>query len=536
MAAAAPVLPNRRPAAAPRARIAARLAGNALQTFKGCLMDAIREKRDDHLFDDEWIVQVKPHVLPDDNRHQRFIAEDRNTFFDVEYRIQGHFMTKIRSKKTATIAEIIAYQHLPRVAAGAGAAAAADEGGGGAAARRADIDAANLSDVVEQIDEGTDASSFESVEDAVGRLSQIFQDVTLYKLYVDINDNRVVDALRAGAETIEFPISPLMRLGQVLKEVTAESSVAALMTVLDRLEGFVVRDGIPEHGVCTKVKTVAIKIYRAFKDHRECMTGMGCEDSPEIALKFASCAHRRHMCKGCLVHYIDTTTRVDVGTGMPTCHTCMTPLAMSDVQAVLDRDQMRAFYKRVKEAVGVRNGTMIRCTERRCSGVAHVADAIDSVTQCGMCSALYCVSCTDTYENHAGRGDAHCAEVRAAKRRRLLDGSRQGASHEMKPCPQCLTLIEKEPGSCNSMRCTICMLHYCFLCLKAIAFEGDGPGKFVRADASAACHAHLTENARMVYGVRSPAFWKAVDDNATAGCLGRMHSASGPGDRLVPEL
>jgi hypothetical protein len=164
-----------------------------------------------------------------------------------------------------------------------------------------------------------------------------------------------------------------------------------------------------------------------------------------------------------------------------------------------------------------------------------VADAVGNVTLCGMCSKLYCVSCMDPFDNHNGMGDAHCANVRAAKRRRLLDIALPSATHQRKPCPKCMTMIDKEPNTCNSVRCPNCMLHYCFLCLKITAVEGVGEGKFNAADANEASHAHMHADARAIYGARSAAFWRTVDENATPNCHGRMWDESGATDRLVPE-
>lgn len=467
----------------------------------------------DHTFRAEWVVEVSPYMNE--------LTRTRTGKFDVSYVLGGraHAHRSLKRKTLPEIASLLVDQHYRVVDAVQVDAVPRDLNAAAAA-----VAAFPTVDV--------DRVGFVGLQDA---LAEMIAYVTSPErtMSMPYDAAAIAAAVERNYELMTIRVPTVAKLAGALRGVCPHTdSTEKLQDVAAKLGG-IEGDGDESE----RMRRSIVRVIEAIVDQStKCMV---CYDDVPGMDRFTACKHLHRLCQEHIRTYVrDRSTRVDDKTGMPLCHACNACVSVSDIRGILGPDEARDFVKRAFEDVGVRTGRMARCAVAGCVGVFSTVDSIDSVSSCGRCDAMHCVNvgCHDLYENHVGKPPGgHCADVRAAKRRRTMDDLRDSVTDVRKPCPKCLILYDKVDGTCNAMRCPVCASHYCFLCLTTIAEEGDGPGQFSQADANSLAHAHMHADQRGAYGDREPRFYARLDETATPGCVGRMFDASGPHDKRMPD-
>ncbi|OBZ71757.1 hypothetical protein A0H81_08174 [Grifola frondosa] len=104
------------------------------------------------------------------------------------------------------------------------------------------------------------------------------------------------------------------------------------------------------------------------------------------------------------------------------------------------------------------------CKTPDCGEIYRVAaDGMSTPLNCPSCLVSFCAACHD--EGHDGRT---CEEWRVhrnpAEQERLLDEWARERSTDVRSCPTCKSMIEKD-GGCNHMICSHCGAHICWVCM-----------------------------------------------------------------------
>ena len=205
--------------------------------------------------------------------------------------------------------------------------------------------------------------------------------------------------------------------------------------------------------------SVAIRSQHQLKDGETCPV---CYDTIDQPYRLA-CGHA--YCYGCLRHFL--TSASDTKQFPLSCMgnegKCSIPIPLPVVQRFL----VPAKFKRLleisfREYLSRHPDKFKYCATPDCPEIYSLeSDSGDGIFRCRSCFVSVCVSCQ---EDHGGFS---CEEWKIHRdpetQERLLDSWAEG-NKDVKKCPKCKILIEKN-GGCNHMTCPKCAVHICWRCM-----------------------------------------------------------------------
>jgi len=187
-----------------------------------------------------------------------------------------------------------------------------------------------------------------------------------------------------------------------------------------------------------------------------------CYDTIDQPYRLA-CGHA--YCYSCLHHFLLTAsdTKQFPLSCMGDEGKCGLPIPLPVIQRFL----VPAQFKRLLEVsfldhLGRHPDKFRYCTTPDCPEIYSLeSDSGDGIFRCRSCFVSICVSCREDHDGFS------CEEWMIHRdpetQERLLESWAQG-SQDVKKCPKCNILIEKN-GGCNHMTCPKCEAHICWRCL-----------------------------------------------------------------------
>lgn len=184
-----------------------------------------------------------------------------------------------------------------------------------------------------------------------------------------------------------------------------------------------------------------------------------CFEEMEVLESFAlRCRHA--FCRSCWVAYLSEQLKMISSASRLTCpnHKCQERVLMSDVSKIHE-PLVAPWQDAILTTLIDKCDLYSSCPGPDCAMVASRrkhAPRSDPV-HCSLCSASYCFGCRQ--EPHK---PAECSELEQWNQ--IYSSSKFWIQTNTKPCPACKVPIEKNNG-CNHMHCTLCGVHFCWLCL-----------------------------------------------------------------------
>lgn len=89
----------------------------------------------------------------------------------------------------------------------------------------------------------------------------------------------------------------------------------------------------------------------------------------------------------------------------------------------------------------------------------NIPENTQHTLQCTHCLETWCLDCK-AYPFHSNKT---CTQY-ALSQRNDIDSTLKDTIKDMKPCPSCGYIIDKESGTCNKIVCAICHCKWCWLC------------------------------------------------------------------------
>ncbi|KAA8913643.1 hypothetical protein FN846DRAFT_929078 [Sphaerosporella brunnea] len=145
-------------------------------------------------------------------------------------------------------------------------------------------------------------------------------------------------------------------------------------------------------------------------------------------------------CTDCLTQLIQTSLKGETGSFPPIC--CKQPITASIAKDVLSSAEFAVYQERLEDRKSP--AQQLYCPNPRCSRRLD-----PGTTTCPQCRTRLCTACSQ--REHKGVCTADTELVELAKKQ------------HWKGCPRCGRLVDKEPGTCNHMRC-VCGQDFCYLC------------------------------------------------------------------------
>ena len=175
------------------------------------------------------------------------------------------------------------------------------------------------------------------------------------------------------------------------------------------------------------------------------------------------CGHA--YCSGCLRHFLLTAS--DTKQFPLSCigdeGTCDLPIPLPVIQRFLLPTQVKRLLEiSFLDHLGRHPEKFKYCATPDCPEIYSLeSDSGGGIFQCRSCFVSVCVSCGEDHEGFS------CEEWKVHRdpeaRERLLEGWAE-ENQNVKKCPKCSILIEKN-GGCNHMTCPKCSVHICWRCL-----------------------------------------------------------------------
>ena len=209
-------------------------------------------------------------------------------------------------------------------------------------------------------------------------------------------------------------------------------------------------------------------------------------DEEAILLKVTSrCAHPNEYCKECIVKHI--TTLVVGGSVRIACPSLECRSYMEGIEVLSLLRHNRELYDKADKIFldEVTSDDIVYCANSSCrSGFSLVDKDQTSFFLCSSCEMKTCVNCQVLW--HTG---LTCKQYKDSSPTAMTEAFLNERSENIKPCPRCSRLIEKDPATCNVARCCregdekcttilncthggLCGTRFCWLCLGLI--ENDG--------------------------------------------------------------
>jgi RNA recognition motif-containing protein len=203
----------------------------------------------------------------------------------------------------------------------------------------------------------------------------------------------------------------------------------------------------------------AIRSQHQIKDGETCPV---CYDNIDQSYRLG-CGHA--YCHGCLNHFLLTAS--DTKKFPLSCvgdeGTCGVPIPIPVIQRFLLPVQVKRLLEvSFLDHLGRNPGKFRYCATPDCPEIHSLeSDSGDGIFQCRSCFVTICVSCGEDHDGFS------CEEWKIHRdpgtRERLLENWAEG-SEDVKKCPTCKILIEKN-GGCNHMTCPKCASHICWRCM-----------------------------------------------------------------------
>ena len=182
------------------------------------------------------------------------------------------------------------------------------------------------------------------------------------------------------------------------------------------------------------------------------------------------CGHA--YCYGCLRHFLVTAS--DTKRFPLSCigdeGKCGVPVPLPIIKRFLPPSQFKHLLEvSFLEYLGHHPDKFKYCTTPDCPEIYSLESFPEGgIFHCKSCFVAVCVSCQEEHDGFS------CEEWKVHRdpetQERLLEGWAEG-SQNVKKCPQCKILIEKN-GGCNHMTCPKCSVHICWKCMGV--FPADG--------------------------------------------------------------
>eukprot|EP00051_Salpingoeca_urceolata_P013449 m.168885 g.168885 ORF g.168885 m.168885 type:complete len:360 (+) comp17796_c3_seq6:3017-4096(+) len=166
-------------------------------------------------------------------------------------------------------------------------------------------------------------------------------------------------------------------------------------------------------------------------------------------------------CRSCL---LDSFTHdIEHGKLPLQCLGCDAEAPHAVVDIVLgDENELRAKYERLALLRSLQRDPNVRfCPQPGCTYAVECDPDTSRCPEltCPICDTHFCYRCRERW--HAGEPCVFAV------------------SEQVKPCPNCGAMIYKEQdGSCNQMKCSICSVDFCWLCLQVLS-GSDQLGHFL---------------------------------------------------------
>ena len=203
----------------------------------------------------------------------------------------------------------------------------------------------------------------------------------------------------------------------------------------------------------------AIQSQHQLKDGEICPVCYDNIDEPDRL----GCGHA--YCSGCLRHFLLTAS--DTKQFPLSCigdeGTCDLPIPLPVIQRFLLPTQVKRLLEiSFLDHLGRHPEKFKYCATPDCPEIYSLeSDSGGGIFRCRSCFVSVCVSCGEDHEGFS------CEEWKIHRdpeaRERLLEGWAE-ENQNVKKCPKCSILIEKN-GGCNHMTCPKCSVHICWRCL-----------------------------------------------------------------------
>ena len=211
--------------------------------------------------------------------------------------------------------------------------------------------------------------------------------------------------------------------------------------------------------------SAAIRFQHQLKDGETCPV---CCDTIDQPYRLA-CGHV--YCYDCLRHFLLTAS--DTKQLPLSClgdeGKCGLPIPLPVIQRFLLPTQFKRLLEvSFREHLGHNPDKFRYCTTPDCPEIYSLdSGSGDGIFQCRSCFVSVCVSCREDHDGFS------CEEWKIHRdpetQERLLEGWAEG-HEDVKKCPQCNILIEKN-GGCNHMTCPKCAAHICWRCMGVFRAE-----------------------------------------------------------------
>jgi len=194
----------------------------------------------------------------------------------------------------------------------------------------------------------------------------------------------------------------------------------------------------------------------------------------EAFTTLAACTHSFH--GDCIAMQLNAACE-PTGTRPIVCATCNAALSLSDMSSILNNDEK---YKQlltlcVADHVDASPNKFKHCPTPDCKMIYAARQQQqqeqkdeediddDAIFSCAQCMKQYCLNCDAAY--HFGLS---CASFRLSKNadQSLSEFlSKYNADAKTKNCPNCNTITDKLPNTCNHATCVYCKVHFCWKCM-----------------------------------------------------------------------
>lgn len=187
-----------------------------------------------------------------------------------------------------------------------------------------------------------------------------------------------------------------------------------------------------------------------------------CFEEMEASESFAlPCRHA--FCQPCWVAYLSEQLKMTSSAGRLNCpnHKCQERVLMSDVSKIHE-PLVAPWQDAILTMMIDKCDLYSSCPGPDCTTVAcrPTQQPRPDPVLCSLCSTSYCFRCRQEPHN-----PAECSELEQWNR--IYSSSKFWIQTNTKPCPTCKAPIEKNTG-CNHMNCTLCGVHFCWLCLSQL--------------------------------------------------------------------
>jgi len=251
----------------------------------------------------------------------------------------------------------------------------------------------------------------------------------------------------------------------LLKQEAGEENV--MLDVSPTLCKIVVRGGEPARHLLRELidesLSDAIRSHHQLEDGGE--TCPVCYDTIDQPYRLA-CGHA--YCHGCLRHFLVTAsdTKQFPLSCMGDEGKCGVPIPLPVIQRFLVPAQVKHLLEvSFLDHLDRHPDKFKYCTTPDCPEIYSLETEYGGgIFRCRLCFASACVPCREDHEGFS------CEEWKIQAQERLLEGWAEGTSEDVKKCPECKTLIEKN-GGCNHMTCPKCRVHICWRCMGVFTAE-----------------------------------------------------------------